>query len=163
LAGIGLGRSLWAQIKGIASWIAQEACAFRRGSRHITEFDINTPDETLQADYLRDFLLALYSHPAASGFTMWGFWENKHWKPDAALLRADWSEKPAARVWRELVCDTWRTKLDAKTDANGIVDARGHLGTYEFLVTTPRGKLRQRRVLAKTGLSAILQDPTPVA
>ena len=27
----------------------------------ITEFDINTPDEELQADYTRDFLIAVYS------------------------------------------------------------------------------------------------------
>src|SRR5437764_32020 len=31
---IGLGRSLWALIKRVASRMAQEACAFRRGSRH---------------------------------------------------------------------------------------------------------------------------------
>ncbi|MBC7938578.1 MAG: endo-1,4-beta-xylanase, partial [Chitinophagaceae bacterium] len=57
----------------------------------VTEFDMNTPDEALQADYTRDFLIALYSHKAVTGFIMWGFWESAHWKPAAAMFRSDWS------------------------------------------------------------------------
>ncbi|RUT68005.1 hypothetical protein D0817_23640 [Flavobacterium cupreum] len=59
----------------------------------ITEFDVNTPDEELQADYTRDFLIACYSHPTVSGFVKWGFWQNAHWKPDAAMFRTDWTAK----------------------------------------------------------------------
>jgi GH35 family endo-1,4-beta-xylanase len=70
---------------------------------HITEFDINTKDEELQADYTRDFLIACYSHPSVSAFIKWGFWQSDHWKPDAAMYRADWSAKPNAAVWREWV------------------------------------------------------------
>lgn len=39
----------------------------------ITEYDFNTPDEALQAEYTRDFLIAVYSHPAVTGFMQWGF------------------------------------------------------------------------------------------
>lgn len=77
----------------------------------ITEFDINSPDEELQADYLRDFLIACYSHPAVNGFTMWGFWERDHWKPDAAMYRRDWTPKPNAEAWIELVLGEWRTNV----------------------------------------------------
>lgn len=41
----------------------------------ITEFDITTlQDEDLAADYTRDMLIACFSHPAYTGFLLWGFW-----------------------------------------------------------------------------------------
>lgn len=100
----------------------------------ITEFDINTPDEELQADYTRDFLIAVYSHPVITGVTLWGFWEAKHWKPDAAMFRKDWMPKPNAGVWREWVTGKWKTHAVAKTDKKGMACVRGHLGDYEIYV-----------------------------
>lgn len=40
---------------------------------HVTELDINTPDELVQADYMRDIMTVLYSHPAVEKITLWGF------------------------------------------------------------------------------------------
>jgi hypothetical protein len=102
---------------------------------HITEFDINTKDEELQADYTRDFLIACYSHPNVSAFIKWGFWQSDHWKPDAAMYRSDWSAKPNAAVWREWVVNKWRTRVEATTNAEGAISSRGHLGLYEVTVT----------------------------
>lgn len=67
-------------------------------------------DERLQADYLRDVMTMAFSHPAMQAIVMWGFWEGRHWKPDAALYRKDWSTKPAGKVWEELVlaAEGWR-------------------------------------------------------
>ncbi len=101
----------------------------------ITEFDVNSKDEQLQADYTRDFLIAIYSHPAVDGFVQWGFWEAQHWKPDAAMYRRDWSEKPNLQVWRDLVLGAWRTHVAAASDARGRLTARGHLGRYAVTVT----------------------------
>ncbi len=101
----------------------------------ITEFDFNTRDEALQADYTRDFLIALYSHKAATGFLQWGFWQNAHWKPDAAMFRSDWSAKPNAQVWRDYVLGRWKTRVLAKTGLEGLVRTRGHLGWYQLKVT----------------------------
>lgn len=109
----------------------------------ITEFDINTTDEELQADYTRDFLIACYSHPIVTGLVVWGFWEPKQWKPDAAMLRTDWSEKPNAAVWRELVTKKWKTSFDGKTNDNGTIESRGHFGTYEVTV---KAKNRVKKV-----------------
>jgi GH35 family endo-1,4-beta-xylanase len=125
----------------------------------ITEFDINTLDEQLQADYTRDFLIALYSHPSVTGFTKWGFWQSRHWKPDAAMFRSDWSEKPSARVWRDLVRGQWLTRVDAVTDAAGELTTRGHLGDYEFTVTAGDKVARQMRRLTNEGLVATIQIP----
>ncbi|MFO1528239.1 MAG: endo-1,4-beta-xylanase [Kiritimatiellia bacterium] len=48
---------------------------------HITEFDLDLRDEELQAGYTRDFLTAMFSHPAVSAVLTWGFWESRHWRP----------------------------------------------------------------------------------
>ncbi len=101
----------------------------------ITEFDINMTDDTLQADYTKDFLIACYSHPIVTGFTIWGFWQGAHWKPDAAMFRKDWTAKPNAAVWREWVTGKWQTSIKEKSDAKGLITSRGHLGEYEILVT----------------------------
>jgi GH35 family endo-1,4-beta-xylanase len=115
----------------------------------ITEFDINSPDEELQADYTRDFLIACYSHPVINGFTMWGFWEAAHWKPDAAMFRKDWTPKPNAAVWRKLVLDEWHTKLSQASNANGEVVSRGHFGRYEITVTKGKSVVTENYQLTK--------------
>lgn len=101
----------------------------------LTEFDINSPDEELQTDYLRDFLIAVYSHPVVAGVTLWGFWEARHWKPDAGMFRRDWSPKGMAAVWRELVTGEWKTHKTVQTDKRGSADIRGHFGSYIVRVT----------------------------
>jgi hypothetical protein len=120
----------------------------------ITEFDINTPDEALQADYTRDFLIACYNHPAITGFTMWGFWEPAHWKPDAAMFRKDWTAKPNAAVWRSLVLNEWRTMVNGNSDANGEVKARGHFGVYEITVTKGKSVVKEYYRLTKNAKAA---------
>ena len=100
----------------------------------ITEFDINTPDEELQADYMRDFLIAVYSHPVVTGVTLWGFWENAHWKPDAGMFRKDWTPKGSALAWREWVIGKWKTHEWGKTDKKGMLTVQGHLGQYTVSV-----------------------------
>lgn len=99
-----------------------------------TEFDIDTDDEQLQADYLRDFLILAYSHPSVVGVQHWGFWERAHWRPRAALFRADWSPKPAALACEELVLRQWRTKLKGQSGASGKVGGRGFHGNYQVTV-----------------------------
>jgi len=66
----------------------------------ITEFDVVTPDEQLQADWTRDFLTLIFSHPLTEGFVMWGFWDGEHWLNDAPIYYKDWSLKPSGKVDR---------------------------------------------------------------
>jgi GH35 family endo-1,4-beta-xylanase len=100
----------------------------------VTEFDINTDDEELQADYTRDFLIAMYSHASVVGVQHWGFWETAHWIPKAAMYRADWAEKPSARAYKALVLDQWRTRATGATDATGTWRGRGFQGDYRVTV-----------------------------
>ncbi len=101
----------------------------------ITEHDIDTADERLQADFTRDFLTTVFSHPSVVGILTWGFWERSHWRPRAAYYRSDWSVTPAGQVWLDLVTREWWTNATAETDTHGVVRARGFLGDYEITVT----------------------------
>lgn len=125
----------------------------------ITEFDINMKDEVLQADYTRDFLIACYSHPCITGFIKWGYWEPKHWKPDAAMFRKDWSEKPSAAVWRDWVCGKWNTRFDTTTPADGTVSRRGHFGKYTITVIHGGVKKTRNLTLTKSGGAVTVKLP----
>lgn len=100
----------------------------------ITEFDVWTDDEELQADYTRDFFILCMSHPSVVGIQVWGFWEKTHWRPPAAMYRADWSEKPNGKVYRDLVLKQWRTSLVGLTGDDGRYAARGFHGDYVAIV-----------------------------
>lgn len=115
----------------------------------ITEFDVWTYDEDLQADYVRDFLILCYSHPSVVGVQFWGFWAGAHWRPQAALFREDWSERPAARVYRDLVLHQWRTRATGTTDAGGSCTLRGFQGEYQ--VTISYKGTQQTRTLELSG------------
>jgi endo-1,4-beta-xylanase len=97
----------------------------------ITEYDVNTRNDDAQGDYTRDVLTAWFAHPQTKGFTMWGFWEGSHWLPQAAMIRKDWTQRPQAKVWHELVTKTWWTDLTLKADKNGVAKVRGFKGDYE--------------------------------
>lgn len=101
----------------------------------ITEFDINTADETAKAAYTRDFLTICFAHPRITGITMWGFWEGDHWIPRAASWNKDWTPKPAGLVLEELLGKTWRTADQWKTAKDGTAAGRVWLGTLRVTVT----------------------------
>ena len=107
----------------------------------ITEFDVETTDEELQADYTRDLLTLAFSHPSVTAIMIWGFWEGRHWKPDAALWRRDWSIKPNGKVWSDLTTREWNTTGEAVTDADGWISFRGFHGRYTL--ATGEGKTPQ--------------------
>lgn len=97
----------------------------------VTEFDIVTNgDEQLAADYLRDCLIACFSHHSYDGFLIWGFWESRHWIPEAALWRKDWSVKPIGLAWEEWTTKRFHTRKTLTTDQQGRVSWRGFKGTY---------------------------------
>lgn len=101
----------------------------------LTEFDVDTGfDELLQADYLRDVLILSFSHPAVEAVNLWGFWEGRHWRPNAALWRKNWDIKPAGQVWLDLIHSQWRTRAKGTSDLKGRFEASGFLGEYTLTV-----------------------------
>jgi len=111
---------------------------------HATEFDIATDDEETQGDYMRDFLIAFFSHSATESLTQWGFWERHHWIPRAALYANDWRLKPNGKAYIDLVKGDWWTDETRATDSSGLCRVRGFLGDYEVTVTLPDGTLFAR-------------------
>ncbi len=101
----------------------------------ITEFDVDVADESIQADYTRDFLYAAFSHPSVSGIQLWGFWEKQHWRPNAALYRANWEEKPNGVVFRELTQNKWWTLAKGVSSKAGSFSGRGFYGTYRVMIS----------------------------
>lgn len=101
----------------------------------ITEYDIVTvEDEELAADYTRDVLISVFSHPAYSSFLLWGFWEGSHWKPEAASWSKDWTVRKRGEVLEEWIGKKWHTEVTLRTDANGKATWRGFPGVYEVAV-----------------------------
>lgn len=106
----------------------------------VTEFDIDTDDEQLQADYTRDFLTIVFSHPQIVGFTMWGFWAGDHWRPFGAMYDKNWREKPNATAYKNLVLEKWWTRCSGKTNRKGEFSFRGFLGDYEAIIEVKNKK-----------------------
>ena len=102
----------------------------------VTENDLSIWNDSVQAEYMGDYLTALFSHPSVQGFTIWGFWEKTQWraKEGAAIINDDFSYRPAAAVWENLVKHQWWTNVSGLTDSSGDYAARGFYGSYRVSV-----------------------------
>jgi endo-1,4-beta-xylanase len=96
----------------------------------ITEFDVDIDDEKAQADYTRDFLTLIYSHPIVDKFIVWGFYEPIQWKPRGAMIRESWGYKPNYYRYMDLVYNQWWTEDSGATSIEGVYQMRGFLGRY---------------------------------
>lgn len=139
LGGIGvqghMGETMTAPAKIIA--ILDRFAAFGLPIQ-VTEFDLEIDDLGTQAAYTRDFYTAVFSHPATNGIVQWGFWEESHWKPRAAMFRKDWTLKPNAQAYIDLVLRDWWTDEIGRTDEQGRFALRGFCGDYEIRVDPGR-------------------------
>jgi len=103
----------------------------------ITEHDINVTQRAVQADYTRDFMTIVFSHPSVKSFLVWGFWASQHWLPEGAYFAPDWTLRPHGEAWKDLIFNQWWTKkIDKTTDAEGKVSFEGFLGTYKYTITS---------------------------
>jgi GH35 family endo-1,4-beta-xylanase len=104
-------------------------------SLYVTEFDMNFPDEAVQAAYTRDFLTAWFSHPKTNGFIMWGFWAGSHWFGESgAMYRKNWEPKPNAAAYLDLVFGDWWTDTAHVTTEDGTADFHPFFGEHRITV-----------------------------
>ena len=142
-------------------WVLERyAKAFPDLKIKITEFDVSTRDEAFQAAYTRDFMTLVFSHPSVAGIQHWGFWEGAHWKPEAALYRRDWSEKPNLLAYRDLVFNQWWTLETGSTGLDGAFAGRGFLGRHRVTVTVDGQRIETEFDLTKEDGEAIVVLPT---
>ena len=118
----------------------------------ITEFDIDSADRAFQVRYMKDFLVAVFSHPSVTGFTQWGFWADRHWLPDGALYGPDWTLRPHGKAYLDLVKGAWWTRAQGRTAKNGEFRVRGFLGDYEVTVNGRKAKV----TLSKDGRTLVV-------
>jgi hypothetical protein len=103
-------------------------------------------NEDLQARYLRDFFIAVFSHPSVQVLQQWGFYEPSHWRPRATLFRKDWSPKPNGQAFLDLVFKQWWIDQKGTTDGRGQYAIRAFHGDYE--VTVKKGTEVKRELFA---------------
>lgn len=100
----------------------------------ITEYD-SAIEYELRDEYLRDTLIACYSHPALTSFIVWVYdFDGKD--PDLSVFwDRDEERHPAYYEWDKLINHEWKTNETTTTDANGSTTIRGHRGRYDIAVT----------------------------
>ncbi|HEX3357024.1 MAG TPA: endo-1,4-beta-xylanase [Tepidisphaeraceae bacterium] len=125
----------------------------------LTELSLNIDDPDLQADFMRDFLIAVFSHPNVHGLMLWGFWEQRHWRPQGALWNADWSIRPHGQAWMDLVHREWNTQIQSSTNDEGTVSVRGFLGEYDIVVCVDRKTTSECVELTSAGRCITLMMP----
>lgn len=125
----------------------------------VTEFDVDIDDEEAQADYTRDFLTAIFSHPAMEKFIMWGFWETVQWKPRGCMVRSDWTIKPNYDAYMDLVFDQWWTDEAGLSNRTGEYNTRGFLGAYKITVSKDGEEKTVNLNLTRDGASVQITLP----
>lgn len=126
----------------------------------LSEFDVEAgDDDTLQADYFRDVMIATFSHPNFEAIVQWGFWEAMHWKPAAALWRKDWTLKPAGEVFVALVANQWWTDETLTADQQGKCHLRGFMGDYQITVEHAGHSTQVFTTLGRDGVMLRVQLP----
>jgi GH35 family endo-1,4-beta-xylanase len=96
----------------------------------ITECLFIYDDEKVQVEELRKLFPIYFAHPNVEAILMWGFWEKGHWQPKSAMYRTDWTPRPQALAYRDLVFNKWWTNISGKADEKGILKGKAFYGDY---------------------------------
>lgn len=133
----------------------------------ITEFDLDNLliDDQTQADFTRDFYLALASRERVSVATLWGIWDSDHWRTDegAELINADWSVKHNGQwlvdLWedRSSIGPNTRTRT---TDSLGQADLLTSSDQVQLDIQLPNGKTFQQVVSTTDASLTSIVAPT---
>lgn len=123
----------------------------------ITELDVLSDDEELQAMYLRDVMITCFSHPSLQSVILWGFWDGRHWKENTPLYNKDWTPKKGLKVYRDLVFGEWWTNEELKTNSDGRAEIRGFKGKYDITVTSDGVSKTEKIELSDGGKKITIQ------
>ena len=127
----------------------------------ITEFDIDTDDPMLRADFTRDLMVLAFSHPSVEGFVLRRFWAGLQAEQDAAMYRRDWAINPNGDLYRDLVLSKWWTDDVALSNIDGELQTRGFLGDYIVTVRKNGLSTTSTLTLGKEGESVRLELSKP--
>ncbi|XP_071111510.1 uncharacterized protein [Haliotis cracherodii] len=101
----------------------------------ITELDIDDWNENTKADKYEALLRLYFSHPAVEGIMFWGYWDGRHWRPNAALANGqDVTPNAAGRRVKQLIKGEWRTNESHPVKEGQTLRVRGFKGDYTVQV-----------------------------
>jgi GH35 family endo-1,4-beta-xylanase len=123
----------------------------------VTEYDIMAEDTQAAADYTRDLMTVLFSHPSVTGFIMWGFWDGDHWKKNSPIFDAEFNMKPSGRAYEQLVLERWRTNEEGQTASDGSFRARGFQGSYTIVVEHGEKRREVQAALGRQGQRVVVR------
>lgn len=145
-------------------WVILDSYALLGKPIHITEFTpasngrnvLGSPwrgawSEETQAGYAEDFYRACFAHPAVEAISWWDFSDQGAWLPGGGLLREDCTAKPAHDRLMKLIHETWRTRAEGESGADGAFTFDGFHGSYELRVSHEGREHRSDAVLEKGG------------
>ncbi|MFK7981559.1 MAG: endo-1,4-beta-xylanase [Saprospiraceae bacterium] len=126
----------------------------------ITEFDMPTfVDEATAAQYLGDFLTAIYSHESMDGFLFWSFWDGATWIQGGTksnFFQQNWTANASLEVFVNLVFNEWWTDETITSTADGLADIRAFKGMYEIVYEADGETIRDTiNLTADTNLEII--------
>ncbi len=123
----------------------------------ITDFDMDTDDPALLADFTRDLMILAFSHPSVEGFMFQGFWQGQQAEAEAVLYRGDWTLQPVGEIYRDLVLGQWWTDDVALSNADGDLQTRGFLGDYVITARKDNLSATSTLSLGSDGASIVLR------
>ena len=137
----------------------------------ITEFDCGSSNEATRIRCLETVYRAAFANPAVEGILMWGFWANAHWRPQSALLHADFSETALGKAYTKLVFNDWWTRAEGRTDVVGRYECDAFYGAHNVVIRAPGCKsVYTNAILSRKEGAAILtiqlkpgQDEAPAS
>jgi len=93
-----------------------------------------------------------FLQPKTDAFLNWGFWAGKHWRPDAAFYDQNWNISTIGKAWRDMIYESWWTKVSGNIDSNGMVNFRGFSGDYKITCINNGKKVEKAFRLEKNGI-----------
>ncbi|XP_046549759.1 endo-1,4-beta-xylanase 2-like [Haliotis rubra] len=101
----------------------------------ITELDIDDWNENTKADKYESLLRLYFSHPSVEGVMFWGYWDGRHWRPNAALANGqNVTPNAAGRRVKQLIKGEWRTNESHPVREGQNLRVRGFKGGYTVQV-----------------------------
>ena len=103
--GIGVQLHAFEEVSDDAIRSMLDGLATARLPIYISELDINISDDEAQLHRFKTLFPMLWQHPAVKGVTLWGYKQHHIWRPEAYLLRADGTERPALTWLKQYLHD----------------------------------------------------------
>lgn len=98
------------------------------------KLEMNPEEQEIAAKEMAEFYRICFAHPAVEGIIMWGFWEGANWIKPSSMYNKDWSPRPLANAYQNLVFKEWWTNQTGKTNKKGEYVVPAFYGKYKVTV-----------------------------